>query len=104
MPVIKVGPRYVGAAADVVGHDGGQVARMWCTGCEDHHMVTLNSETGWQWNGSTESPTFAPSILVSGGSQNSRCHSFVRDGHWEFLSDSSHALAGQTVPMVPILT
>jgi predicted RNA-binding Zn-ribbon protein involved in translation (DUF1610 family) len=26
-----------------------------------------------------------------------RCHSFVREGKIEFLSDSSHALAGQTV-------
>lgn len=30
------------------------------------------------------------------------CHSFLREGVWEFLSDSAHALAGQTVPMVPI--
>jgi len=30
------------------------------------------------------------------------CHSFVRNGQWEFLSDSAHTLAGQTVPMVPL--
>ncbi len=30
------------------------------------------------------------------------CHSFVRDGHWQFLADSAHALAGQTVPLVPM--
>lgn len=30
------------------------------------------------------------------------CHSFLRAGHWEFLSDSAHALAGQTVDMVPL--
>lgn len=29
------------------------------------------------------------------------CHSFLRDGRWEFLSDSAHHLAGQTVDMVP---
>jgi hypothetical protein len=30
------------------------------------------------------------------------CHSFLRNGQWEFLSDCAHRLAGQTVPMVPI--
>lgn len=30
------------------------------------------------------------------------CHSFLRSGRWEFLTDSAHALAGQTVPMVPL--
>ena len=30
------------------------------------------------------------------------CHSFIRDGQWQFLADSTHALADQTVPMLPI--
>lgn len=30
------------------------------------------------------------------------CHSFVRNGQWQFLPDSAHALAGQTVDMVPL--
>lgn len=30
------------------------------------------------------------------------CHSFIRDGHWQFLGDCAHALANQTVPMVPV--
>jgi hypothetical protein len=30
------------------------------------------------------------------------CHSFLKAGRWEFLGDSAHALAGQTVPMVPL--
>jgi hypothetical protein len=28
-----------------------------------------------------------------------RCHSYVRDGKIEFLNDSTHKLAGQTVPL-----
>lgn len=27
------------------------------------------------------------------------CHSFIRDGQIQFLSDCTHALAGQTVPL-----
>lgn len=30
------------------------------------------------------------------------CHSFLRNGVWEFLGDSAHHLAGQNVPMVPL--
>lgn len=30
------------------------------------------------------------------------CHSFLRAGVWDFLSDSAHKLAGQKVPMVPL--
>lgn len=30
------------------------------------------------------------------------CHSFVRDGMIEFLSDCTHTLAGQTVPLLDI--
>jgi len=30
------------------------------------------------------------------------CHSFLRAGRWEFLADSAHPLAGQTVPMEPV--
>lgn len=30
------------------------------------------------------------------------CHSFLRNGQWEFLNDSAHHLAGKTVPMVPL--
>jgi hypothetical protein len=30
------------------------------------------------------------------------CHSFLHAGRWQFLGDSGHALAGQTVDMVPL--
>ena len=38
----------------------------------------------------TREPAFGP------------CHSFLRDGRWEFLNDSAHHLAGQTVDMVDL--
>ncbi len=46
----------------------------------------------WGWNGSKDSPTFTPSLNVVG-----YCHSLVRDGMIQFLSDCTHKLAGQTV-------
>lgn len=76
-----------------------------CPGCEGGHAVPVNGKkgengSGWQWNGSLESPTLSPSILVNVGGGNPTepiCHSFVRDGKMQFLGDCTHALAGQTV-------
>ena len=88
-----------------------------CPGCECAHGPTVEGPHAWQWNGSLDKPTFSPSILVRGtvpvtDDQVARimagekiepvptvCHSFVRDGRIEFLSDCTHKLAGQTVPL-----
>jgi hypothetical protein len=50
----------------------------------------------WDWNGDLERPTLSPSILTQGYTV---CHSFLRDGVFEFLTDSTHSLAGQSVPI-----
>lgn len=71
---------------------------VWCPGCENIHAVS-DKPGGWVWNGDVTHPTFSPSILVRG---ELRCHSYVRDGQWEFLQDCDHALAGQTTPLPPL--
>lgn len=89
----------------------------YCPGCKTHHGPIVYGSRGWAWNGSLESPTFSPSILVQGtvpitDDEHARimagetvdpkplvCHSFVRAGTIEFLSDCTHELAGQTVEM-----
>lgn len=101
--------------------EGGLVL-FYCPGCRCHHGVNVernnpNPMTGaaWDWNGSLDSPTFSPSILVRGtvpitDDEHAKimagehvepkplvCHSFVRDGRIEFLGDCTHELAGQTV-------
>lgn len=72
----------------------------WCAGCGTHHAI---DPSRWTWNGDTERPTFSPSVLVTYefGEERlpQRCHSFVRDGQIQYLSDCTHALAGQTVSM-----
>lgn len=62
---------------------------------------------GWGFNFDTEAPTFTPSILARydynrEGKPQSVCHCFVTDGAIRFLSDCTHALAGQTVKMADI--
>lgn len=87
-----------------------------CPGCREMHVVTIvpdGARPCWSWSGSDDRPTFSPSILVTWSEPSDvpeefddesrdrqmRCHSFVRDGRIEFLSDCTHALAGQTVEL-----
>lgn len=74
----------------------------WCPGCQFGHGVwvtTTCKSTGaqWTWNGSLEKPTFTPSILIKEGTLT--CHSYVTDGHINYLADCTHALVGQTIPL-----
>ena len=81
------------------GPRGGKVYVFHCPGCQYSHPVEVDAPggAGWTWNGSMERPTFSPSLLVNKDAPEQRCHSFVRDGRIEFLSDCFHVLAGKTV-------
>ena len=79
-----------------------------CPGCKEAHAIS----DSWGFNGDWKRPTFTPSFLTwndpdpraKEGSKfrtGWRCHSFITDGQIAFCGDSTHALAGQTVPMVP---
>ncbi len=88
-------------------HDMGvQEGERWiafhCPGCEGGHAIPVTGPRAWQWNGSLQSPTLMPSILVNRGSTNPTvpvCHSFVKEGLIQFLGDCTHALAGKTVAL-----
>jgi len=79
-----------------------------CPGCKSDHVVN-DSPGRWTFNGDYERPTFTPSILVTYNGRDAGvddappavCHSFVTDGHIQFLGDCTHALAGQTVSLPP---
>lgn len=73
-----------------------------CPGCECVHAVPVSGERGWQFNGDLERPTLSPSLLVreyEGDTVVRVCHSFVRNGQIEFLSDCTHEHAGKTLPL-----
>lgn len=107
--------------ADVVKEwaGGGQKGvHFFCPGCKEIHGIKYKPH-GWMWNGDKVMPTFSPSVLVTGTvpltdleaakvmageviePKPMRCHSFVRGGQIEFLSDCTHALAGRTVVLPP---
>ena len=72
-----------------------------CPGCKHEHSLRVKGlGPCWVWNGSMETPTFIPSILVQAFSDKSvRCHSFVTDGKIQFLADCTHELRGQMVDL-----
>ena len=98
----------------------------WCQGCEEVHSVRTDGDAAvWSFDGNLEAPTFSPSVLTTSGHYLSdhkpgdkcwctyaaehpdrpahfkcrRCHTFIKGGIVQFLSDCSHALAGQTLPL-----
>lgn len=82
-----------------------------CPGCGTTHTVPTHGPNAWIFNGDMERPTLTPSILVHPHGaldeqgqryETPRCHSFVTDGRIQFLADSTHALAGQTVELPEI--
>lgn len=99
----------------------------FCPGCKREHDILIG-EGEWTFNGNFAKPTFSPSVLLATGHHFStwkqgqpcwctfnaehsddpapfecvRCHSFVTDGRIQFLSDSTHALAGQTIDLPDI--
>ncbi len=82
----------------------------YCPGCDHAHTIHT-SPGGWGFNGNLEQPTFTPSVLVTHAAKPDAseefkewrtarvCHSFVTDGRIQFLSDCTHALAGQTLDL-----
>jgi Family of unknown function (DUF6527) len=81
-----------------------------CPGCVTSgggsglHMLAINNskhKPSWTWNWNLESPTLSPSILTKWGKEPDIyvCHSFLKAGVFQFLSDSTHKFAGQFVPI-----
>lgn len=102
--------------------EGGMVM-FHCPGCRTGHQVGVDGEARpkWFFNENGDAPTFLPSVLVTRktwvpavtgknlaeykanpwpqSEVTEICHSFVTDGKIQFLSDSTHDLAGQTVDL-----
>lgn len=117
--------------AKVVKDSAGSVyaLRFNCPGCKCSHVVGITGRGAWTFNNNFERVTLSPSVLVRSGHYCNasekpgncacdfqerfpdeepwqwpctRCHSFVRDGRIQFLSDCTHSLAGQTVDLPEI--
>lgn len=86
--------------------------KFWCPGCDSAHVVSDS------WEVSIDTATISPSVLVHSHKKlinpdltgdaltvaenvttTPQCHSFVTNGRIQYLGDSTHALAGQTVDL-----
>lgn len=76
------------------GDDLGHTAWFWCPGCDEAHLFEIPR---WQFDGNYDAPSFSPSLLRR--DSGATCHLFLRRGVLEFLSDCSHRLASQCVPL-----
>ena len=82
-----------------------------CPACGFEHSFRVDltghgkwNKDVWDFDGNYDSPTFSPSMGSNLGKWDEHhpiCHSFLRGGIWQFLSDSTHDMAGTNVPMVP---
>lgn len=96
------------AKVRVENHEHGfTTVSFFCPACNHNHSIVaedLNEEYPvWGFNWNTDCPTFTPSVRVQYTYGEERravcCHMFVTDGYIQYLSDCTHFLAGQTVPM-----
>lgn len=105
----------------------GDILLFRCPGCKIIHQVQVGKGSGprWTWNKAMVKPTFTPSVLVKysklteeGEKQAEEwrnndykpidmkfdnqpvvCHSYVREGKIQFLSDCTHSLSNKTVDL-----
>lgn len=91
------------AKAKLYKSQDGQTEQVWicCPGCNCQHGFTIKQPgfVPWTFNGDFEKPTFSPSMLVFASNPEIRCHSYVKDGKIQFLSDCFHQLKNKTVDL-----
>jgi len=78
-----------------------------CPACKCCHFFdTLSDGPKWEWNGDAEAPVVKPSVRVRfGRDMKLQCHFYIggsdgsQPGKIVYLTDCTHALAGQTVEL-----
>lgn len=95
--------------------------QFYCPACETIKNIPVEGDNAWGFNDNLDAPTLTPSILEhptlygpdklpfskyngppACETTKGCCHSFVTDGKIQYLSDCTHALAGQTVDLPEI--
>lgn len=88
----------------------------FCPGCNNGHHFRIGQNSmdpklaTWDFNMNMDKPTLSPSYLTGTPLRDEhsnvikefvgyRCHSFIKEGMIQFLSDCHHALKGQTVEL-----
>lgn len=84
-------------------HIAGKIVgwQFWCPGCKLIHSYNVEPSHGptWNFDGSSDKPSFTPSLLVTWPPTPKRCHLFVREGFIEYCADCTHSLKNSRVEM-----
>ena len=122
MPYVRGQERSSSVLIEVTIDDHGKIYPAyywWCPGCASYDTERSGGGTHmfhippWTFdNDDMEKPSFSASYLSYGwkpvednprGFKGSpRCHSFVKNGMIQYLSDCEHELANKTVPMAVV--
>lgn len=77
----------------------------WCPACKTDHLFAVDQPLAngarWSFDGDLEAPSFSPSMKIEWSHRGGtiRCHYFIKAGMIEYCADSTHAMAGHTVPL-----
>ena len=71
----------------------------FCPACGTHHWfsTTGREPNNHCFNGDMHRPTVSPAIITVTGKH--RCCLYIRGGYLQYLPESTHDLAGQTIKM-----
>lgn len=76
-----------------------------CPGCGFEHAFALKKDGGHHdFNMDLNNPTVSPSLVQDfSPTHEHMCHSFIKEGKIQFLTDCWHSLKGQTVELPEIV-
>ena len=86
---------------DVADLPDGRAIYFFCPGCGQKHGVQVQQpgdrhHEGFRWNGCRHGPSVSPVMTFRG---RHLCKGYLVNGQIQYLADSTHALAGQYVPL-----
>jgi hypothetical protein len=83
-------------------HDGKVIREQfwyWCAGCGYEHAFSVREKGGnHSFNNDLDNPTVSPSLLQNWPGVKV-CHSFIKNGQIQYLTDCQHELAGKTIEL-----
>ena len=73
----------------------------FCKGCGYEHAFALKVDGGHHdFNMDLDNPTVSPSLVHDFTPDHKhRCHSFIKNGKIQYLSDCAHELRGKTIDL-----
>lgn len=105
--------RFLRRTGKADGHWSGGFSH-WCPACRASHQFAVDAPNAsgaiWTFDGNLLLPTFAPSMNIAWGNRvdpkcehgGGVCHYNLTAGQIIFCADSTHELAGKTVPLPPL--